>query len=74
MMAKVKFTAGRIESFECQSDKSSSFLWDAVMPGLGLRVTPNGAKAFIFQGKLKGQVIRITIGAPGVWDISAAQK
>lgn len=44
------------------------------MPGLGLRVTPNGAKAYIFQGKLKGQVIRITIGLPSVWDIAAAQK
>lgn len=44
------------------------------MPGLGLRVTPNGAKAYIFQGKLKGQVIRITIGPPSAWDIAAAQK
>lgn len=73
-MAKVKFTAGRVESFQCSSEKSSSFLWDSVMPGLGLRVTPNGAKAYIFQGKLRGQVIRITIGAPSVWDIVAAQK
>lgn len=73
-MAKVKFTAGRVDSFQCVSEKSPSFLWDSVMPGLGLRVTPNGARAYIFQGKLKGQVIRITIGAPSVWDIAAAQK
>jgi integrase len=73
-MAKVKFTAGRVDSFQCLSEKSSSFLWDSVMPGLGLRVTPNGAKAYIFQGKLKGQVIRITIGSPAAWDITSAQK
>jgi integrase len=73
-MAKVKFTAGRVESFQCLSERSPSFFWDSVMPGLGLRVTPNGAKAYIFQGKLKGQVIRITIGSPAVWDISSAQK
>lgn len=73
-MAKVKFTAGRVETFNCTSGgKSPSFLWDAVVPGLGLRATPAGAKAFIFQAKLRGEVIRVTIGAPSAWDITAAR-
>jgi len=72
-MAKVKFTAGRVESFQCETGKAQSFLWDTSAPGLGLRATANGAKSYIFQAKLKGQAIRITIGSPSTWDISAAQ-
>lgn len=73
-MAKVKFTAGRVETFNCTAgSKSPSFLWDAVVPGLGLRATPAGAKAFIFQAKLRGEVIRVTIGDPAAWDITAAR-
>lgn len=72
-MAKIKFTAGRVEGFRCESGKSQSFLWDTTAPGLGLRATKSGAKSFIFQAKLSGQAIRITIGAPATWDITAAQ-
>lgn len=72
-MSKTKFTAGRVEGFTCQAGKIPSFLWDAAAPGLGLRAAPGGGKAFIFQGKLKGQVIRVTIGDPKTWTISAAQ-
>jgi integrase len=72
-MAKIKFTAGRIDGFQCEAGKSQSFLWDAAAPGLGLRATANGAKSYIFQAKLNGQAIRITIGAPGTWSIQEAQ-
>ncbi|MBY0578455.1 MAG: integrase family protein [Burkholderiales bacterium] len=72
-MAKVKFTAGRVEGFECESGKAQSFLWDSVSPGLGLRVTAAGAKSYIFQVKLDGNAIRITIGDPRTWTITAAQ-
>jgi integrase len=72
-MAKIKFTAGRVEAFNCESDKHSSFLWDSVAPGLGLRATPSGSKSYIFQAKLRGQVIRTTIGTPAAWTIAEAQ-
>lgn len=72
-MAKVKFTAGRIESYQCEVGTSQSFLWDATAPGLGLRATASGAKSFIFQAKIAGKAIRITIGSPATWEISAAQ-
>jgi integrase len=72
-MAKIKFTTGRVDGFRCETGKLPSFLWDAVSPGLGLRAAPGGGKAFIFQAKLKGQVIRITIGDPKTWDLAAAQ-
>ncbi len=72
-MAKVKFTAGKVEGFECEPEKVQSFLWDAVSPGLGLRATSSGAKSYIFQGKLDGKAIRITIGDPRTWSIAEAQ-
>ena len=72
-MAKVKFTAGRIDSYKCEDGKNQSFLWDAAAPGLGLRATANGAKSYMFQAKLNGQAIRVTIGAPGTWTIPEAQ-
>ncbi len=73
-MAKVNFTAGRIADFCCEPGKSQSFLWDTSAPGLGLRATGKGAKSYIFQSKLNGHAIRITIGSPASWDISAAQS
>ena len=72
-MRKVKFAAGRVEEFTCESGKSQSFLWDTASPGLGLRVTAKGAKSYIFQGKLDGATIRLTIGDPRTWDIGKAQ-
>jgi hypothetical protein len=36
-MAKIKFTAGRVDGYECKSGKGQCFLWDATAPGLGLR-------------------------------------
>lgn len=72
-MAKVRFTAGRIDGFTCEPGKSQSFLWDSAAPGLGVRVTKAGARSFMFQGKLSGATIRLTIGDPKTWDITDAQ-
>ncbi len=72
-MAKIKFTAGRVDGFRCEDSKSQSFRWDATAPGLALRATINGAKSYMFQAKLNGQAIRVTIGAPGTWSIQEAQ-
>jgi integrase len=71
MMAKVNFTAGRVANFKCEPGKSQSFLWDSSAPGLGLRVTANGARSYMFQAKLRGEAIRITIGDPDTWPIDA---
>ena len=66
-MARIKLTAGRIADFT--TDKAQAFLWDSEIPGLAVRVTPSGLKAFIFQGKLNGKDIRITIGDVRSWQI-----
>jgi integrase len=73
LVKKIKFTAGRVEEFACESEKNQSFLWDTASPGLGLRVTANGAKSYVFQAKLNRNTIRVTIGDPRTWDIFKAQ-
>lgn len=70
-MARVKLTAGRVRDFSCEAGATQSFLWDTEAPGLAVRATINGAKAYVFQGKLKGKTIRITIGDVRTWDIES---
>jgi len=73
-MAKVNFTARRVQEHACPEGKAQAFLWDSVSPGLGLRVTANGARSYIFQGKIHGQTVRATIGDPRSWSIGDAQE
>lgn len=73
-MAKVKLTAGRIANVKCDEGKAQAFLWCDTVPGLGVRVTPNStAKRYIFQAKVKGQSMRVTIGKVSAWSIEQAQ-
>ena len=72
-MAKVSFTAGRVQDFKCPPDKQQAFLWDSVTEGLGLRATA-GSKNYVFQGKLAGQAIRIKIGGLDRYTIEDARK
>ena len=73
-MAKIAFTAGRVSGFKCPSDKKQAFMWDASAPGLGLRATPSGKPAYVFQGVYQGRDIRITIGNPAAWSIQDARE
>jgi len=72
-MGKVNLTSGRIADFKCPSDKKQAFLWDSAQPGLGIRTTPAGKPAFIFQSEFQGQTLRMTIGATNVRTISEAR-
>lgn len=79
-MAKIRLTAGRIAEFTCAEGKAQDFMWCEEAPGLGVRVTPARAgkkaptKTFIFQGKLKRDVIRISIGDVATYTIKDAQR
>jgi integrase len=72
-MAKVVFTAGRVSAFTCPADKAQAFLWDATVAGLGLRTTPAGKPAYVFQSVYQGKDLRLTIGNPGAWSIEQAR-
>ncbi|MFM2397298.1 MAG: hypothetical protein RLZZ144_548, partial [Pseudomonadota bacterium] len=72
-MKQGNFTAERVAGFKCQTGKKQSIYWDGKTPGLGLRVTAAGSKAYIFQTDLNGKTIRMTIGDPRNWPIGKAQ-
>ncbi|WP_241295248.1 tyrosine-type recombinase/integrase [Burkholderia stabilis] len=72
-MAKVNFTAGRISGHGCPAGKSQAFIWDSGASGLGLRATAAGGLSYIFQSKLNGGTVRVTIGSPKDWSIDDAR-
>lgn len=72
-MARVNFTAGRVRDFRCPPNSKQVFMWDAGMPGLGLRAT-TGSVSYIFQGRIAGNTIRTTIGDARAWDIDSARQ
>jgi len=72
-VARINFTAARVGGHVCPAGKSQAFIWDSKASGLGLRATANGAKSYIFQGKLHGSTVRTTIGDPRDWSIDQAQ-
>ncbi|MGT2429594.1 Arm DNA-binding domain-containing protein [Cupriavidus basilensis] len=43
------------------------------MPGLGLRVTATGARAYVFESRLFAKTVRMTIGSPKAWDLAKAR-
>ncbi|WP_374402663.1 tyrosine-type recombinase/integrase [Niveibacterium sp.] len=74
-MAKERLTAGRVRDFACEPGVAQSFLWDTETAGLGVRATVGSDKrAFIFQGKLGGKSLRMTIGDVRTWGIDEARK
>jgi integrase len=73
-MAKSEnFTAGRIAKLECEPGKQQTIYSDAKTPGLGLRVTAAGAKSYIFETRLHGKTMRVTIGDARTWTVGKAQ-
>ncbi len=73
-MAKERLTAPKVARFTCPTDKAQAFKWDAATPGLGLRVTPTGKPAYIFQSRFQERTLRVTIGSPDAWSIPQAQE
>jgi integrase len=71
MGKRENFTAARVAEFTCPAGKQQAIYWDAKQPGLGLRVTASGARAYVFQGWLGAGAVRVTIGRPEVWPLES---
>ena len=67
------FTATKIKDLQCESGKSQTIYWDSKTPSLGLRVTPTGNRAYVFQTWFNGTNLRFTIGDIDTWSLGAAQ-
>lgn len=73
-MTKARLTAGRIERFRCPEGKQQAFLWCDEVQGLGVRATSGSdRKRYIFQAKVNGKSMRVTIGDVSAWSIPKAQ-
>ena len=59
-MATVNLTDKRVR--DLRSEGKDVFLWDARMPGFGVRVTPAGAKSFVLHYRVGRHSRRITVG------------
>lgn len=70
---KVKLTAGRITNLQCPRDKTRTYLWCDAVKGLGIIATAAGARSYIFQAKVNGKSMRLTIGDVKAWSIAKAQ-
>ncbi len=70
---RVKLTQGRVDSFACPQGKQQDFLRDSEQPGLALRVTAAGHKGYVYEGKLGGKTIRVTVGDPQTLTLSDAR-
>jgi len=66
-------TAGAIERLTCPPDKGQAFLRDAKGNGLLVRVSPSGAKTFVFEKRFKGKTIRRKIGSVDALNIEDAR-
>jgi len=72
-MAKINFTAGRVAGFRCPEGKAQAFMWDSDTQGLGVRITPAGKPAYIFQRQHDGSTRRVTIGGCDSWTVVQAR-
>lgn len=73
-MAKQNFTSEVVATYQCQEGKKQSIYWDAKTRGLGLRVTTNGAKSYVFETSLNDKTIRITIGDINTYTLDGKDK
>ena len=48
--------------------------WDDVAKGLGLRITPAGVKALVFDYRADGVKRRMTLGRVGALSLSGARE
>lgn len=68
-----RLTQGRVNSFVCPQGKQQDFLRDSEQRGLALRAT-KASKAYVYEGKLSGKTIRVTLGDPVSMTLEQARR
>lgn len=70
---KVELSTGKIGRLQCAGEKKRVYLWDRQVKGFGVIATDTGGKSFIFQAKINGKSVRLTIGRVSAWSIPDAR-
>lgn len=60
-MSKVKLTDAKVKSAQ-PPEKGTKDVWDALLPGFGLRITYGGTRTFVLMARVNGKKRRKTIG------------
>lgn len=78
-MDRVRLTDERLRELVCPQGVRQAFLWDALAPGLAVRVTPTAKpgerrrKVFVFQSRYQGKPLRMVIGEAIAWELADAR-
>jgi len=71
---RVSLTVVRVKAFTAEGAKfNQAFLWDLDVPGFAVRATVDGSKSYIFERRLHGKTVRMTIGPVHAWDLPEAR-
>ena len=70
---RFSFTANRLAAVAAPF-RGATYVYDTVMPGLAMRVTPGGARTFVLYRRLNGRPTRINLGAVDGMSVLDARK
>ena len=70
---RIHLTLPRIAKLAPPEGGQAAYVWDDDPRQLCIRVTPAGAKTFVFRSKLNGDSLRITIGDTDTWNLDDAR-
>ena len=71
--ARIRLTLDRIRKLTPPAGSQAVYVFDDDPKQLCVRVTPAGAKSFVFAGKLNKAPLRVTIGDVKVWSLDDAR-
>jgi integrase len=69
---KVKFTEKRLQSLPCPT-KGYDLYRDAENSNLAVRVTAGDARSYVYESRVNGENVRVTIGKVGKWKLADAK-
>lgn len=70
---RIHLTLERIRKLQRPEGNQAVYVFDDDPKHLSVRVTPTGAKSFVYSGKLNGTPIRVTIGSVSDWILEDAR-
>lgn len=71
--SRIRLTLDRIRKLAPPTGSQAVYVFDDDPKQLSVRVTPAGAKSFVFAGKLNRAPLRVTIGDVKVWALDDAR-
>lgn len=69
----MKLTKSKVEGFQLPT-KGETFHWDEETRGFGVRVSANGKRSYIAQGRVHGKSRRLTLGPHGLLTCDEARQ